>query len=420
MVEKICIVGLGYVGMPLALEFGKKCSTIGYDKNIKRVKELKKNFDSNNEITKSEFFKSKKLFFTYDINDIKDCTFYIIAVPTPVNKRNLPDLTLLKKACRDIGSILKKNDTIVFESTVYPGVTEEICLPLIEQLSGLKQKNDFSIGYSPERINPGDKKHSLTKVTKIISGIDDKSTIKIKKTYEKILKKIYVAQSIKVAEGAKIIENIQRDLNIALVNEFSIIFDRLKIDTKNVLDAAATKWNFINFTPGLVGGHCIGVDPYYLSFIAKKKGYKNKIIISGRGINNFMPKFIVNKFTNFYKKNVINNKKKKILVLGLTFKENCRDIRNSKVFELIKFLKNKNFHVDVTDPLLNKNDLYNYLQKINFKSYKSINFFNYNAIILAVSHEKFKNINLKKIKAKKILIFDIKSFFPREFVDGRI
>ena len=379
-----------------------------------------KKIDKNEEYKKKHFFESSKIKFSSSIQDIKLCNFFIIAVPTPIDKKNNPDLSLLKKACSDVGKVLKKNDTVVIESTVYPGVTEEICLPILQKRSNLFKENNFNLGYSPERINPGDKNHNLKKVIKVISGKNTKSLKAIKNIYKIILKdKIYSAKSIKVAESAKVIENIQRDVNIALTNELSIIFKKLNIDTKEVLETASTKWNFIKFNPGLVGGHCIGVDPYYLSYIAKKSGYQNKMILSGRAINNYMPQFIVKNFLKIFKKKNKSFKNKKVLILGFTFKENCKDYRNTKVLDIVNLLQKKNIITHVTDPLLNSNEI-KLNSKINFKSYSKVNLSNYNAIILAVGHNQFKKINLKLLKKKNIVIYDIKSFFKKQLVDERL
>ena len=417
---KICVLGMGYVGLPLALEFGKKIDTVGFDINLNRIKNLKKKIDKNKEYKKKDFSISKKISFSNSLKDIESCNFYIIAVPTPIDQKNNPDLSLLKKACINIGKVLKKNDTVVIESTVYPGVTEEVCLPILQKKSNLYEENIFNLGYSPERINPGDKKHNLKNVVKVISGKNSKSLKLIKKIYKVILKdKIYTAKSIKVAESAKVIENIQRDVNIALINEMAIIFNKLNIDTQEVLDTASTKWNFIRFNPGLVGGHCIGVDPYYLSYIAKKSGYKNKMILSGRSINNYMPQFIVKNFLKLLTKNNQNLKKKKVLVLGLTFKENCKDYRNTKVLDIVNLLQKKNIFTHVSDPLLKNNEI-KVNSKINFKSYAKINLNDYHGIILAVAHNQFKNINLNNLRKKNIVIYDIKSFFKKELVDARL
>ena len=347
---KVGVLGLGYVGLPLAVELSKNKKVVGYDINSKRIAHLNKNIDHNKEISSTNLKKSKKnLFFTSDANNLIDCNFYIVTVPTPVNKRKQPDLSLLKSATQVVANNLRKNDIVVFESTVYPGVTEEICVPILEKYSKLKFNHDFYCGYSPERINPGDKVHTIDKVVKITSGSNKYSAKIIDQVYSEVTNgNTFQASSIKVAEAAKVIENTQRDINIALMNELSQIFNKLDIDTNAVLEAANTKWNFLKFTPGLVGGHCIGVDPYYLTHKAKEVGIKPKIILAGRETNDGMSKYISNKLINIFK-NTKNNVKK-ILIMGATFKEDCPDIRNSKVFDITENLIKEGYKVNIYDP----------------------------------------------------------------------
>ena len=410
MNNKIAIIGLGYVGLPLAVEFGKKYETIGIDINEARVEELKKGYDRTLEVDEEELKSAKKLTFTTNFTDIKECNIYIVTVPTPINDANRPDLTPIKKSTESISTVLKKGDIVIYESTVYPGVTEEVCVPILEEGSGLKFNKDFFCGYSPERINPGDKERTLTKILKITSG----STPEIAKIVDELYKSIitagtYPASSIKVAEAAKVIENTQRDVNIALINELALIFDTMGIDTKEVLNAAATKWNFIKLTPGLVGGHCIGVDPYYLTYKAQELGYSPNLILGARQINNGMSKYIAEKTI---KEMIAHDKKIKdanVLIMGLTFKEDCPDIRNSKVFDIIDELNDYGCKVDVYDPWVDNKDI----RQTNFvfiadpfKLEKK-----YDAIIVAVGHKVFKDLSrdsYERISSNKLVIIDIK------------
>jgi len=337
---KLAVVGLGYVGLPIALEFAKKISVIGFDINSKRIELMKQSIDPSNELEK-EAFDGCDITFTDSLETLREARFFIVAVPTPVDEHNVPDLTPVMRASETIGKVVKKGDYVVFESTVYPGCTEEDCLPIIESFSGLKNITDFKLGYSPERINPGDKTHTLSKIIKVVSGCDAESLEQIAKVYELVVAAgVHKASSIKVAEAAKIIENTQRDLNIALMNELSIIFDMMNINTFEVLEAAGTKWNFLKFQPGLVGGHCIGVDPYYLTHKAKKLGYNSQVILAGRSINDDMANRVAQKVVMHIIKTVGNVKTAKVLVKGATFKENVSDIRNSKVADVVKALKN--------------------------------------------------------------------------------
>jgi len=410
--KKIAIIGLGYVGLPLAVEFGKKYSTIGFDANISRINELTSGYDSTGEITKRKLQSSIKLSLSSELTDIKDCNIFIIAVPTPIDKNKNPDLRILLSATKSVAQNLKRNDIVIYESTVYPGCTEEDCVPVLEKYSKLKYNKDFFCGYSPERINPGDKKRTLTKIVKITSGSNEKISKVVDDLYSSIVTAgTYMASSIKVAEAAKIIENCQRDINIAFVNELSILFNKLGLDTQEVLDAAGTKWNFLPFKPGLVGGHCIGVDPYYLTYKAKKVGYDSKIILSGRKLNDDYVNSIYQNIEDYFKARKVKSKLN-ALVLGVTFKENCPDIRNSKVFDLIKNL-NKKFKVDVYDPYASKDEVFNEY-KIDLKDYNQLSS-NYDCIVVAVSHTEFLNIDVKSfLKNKNSLVYDLKGIYKNK------
>ncbi len=406
----IAIIGLGYVGLPLAVEFGKKFLTIGYDISNSKISSLLKNIDINKEFKKKEIISSKFLKFTNEPKNILEYKIKIVAVPTPISKNKKPDLKIIKNACKIVGLNLKKGDIVIFESTVYPGVTEDICVKILERFSKLKWKKDFNVGYSPERINPGDKDHYLTNINKLISADDKKTLILIKKIYKSIVNaKIISCDSIKIAEAAKVIENTQRDINIAFVNELKIIFDKLKIDTNKVLEASSTKWNFINFEPGLVGGHCIGVDPYYLSFASKQYKYLPKLILAGRKLNDTMSIYYAKKSLNKLKQDKINLSKSKVLILGFTFKENCSDIRNTKVIDIYRYFTKKNIYTEVYDPNININEaskIYdcNFVLKPKNK--------NYDLVILAVSHKQFIKMGKKginKLMKGKNNFFDIKN-----------
>ena len=408
--HKIGIIGLGYVGLPLAVEFGKKYNTIAYDLNQNRINELLNGFDVTGEITKRNLQSSIKLSLTSNLENLSKCNIFIVAVPTPINKQNKPDLRILLSASSDLGAIIKKDDIIIYESTVYPGCTEEDCVPVLEKKSGLKYNKDFFCGYSPERINPGDKKRTLTKIIKVTSGSNPKVAKVVDDLYLSIIKAgTYLANSIKVAEAAKIIENCQRDINIAFVNELSILFNKMDLDTQEVLDAAGTKWNFLPFKPGLVGGHCIGVDPYYLTYKAKKLGYDSKIILSGRKLNDNYVKYISQNILNFFK-NISNKKKMKALLMGVTFKENCPDIRNSKVFDLYKILSDR-FSVDVYDPYASKNEVEK-KHNINLLDFNLLKSSSYDCVIVSVAHSEFLNINIEGfLKNKKSLVYDLKGIY---------
>ena len=407
---KISILGLGYIGLPLAIKLAQFYETTGFDININRINELKKSIDRTKEVTKKDFKKKLKIDFTSDINEIKESNFYIITVPSPIKKNKTPDFQPLIKACDILSKVIKRGDICVFESTVYPGATEEVLIPRLEKKSDYKLNEDFFVGYSPERANPGDKIRKLENITKVISGSNPNTIKTIYKVYSKIIKAgIHIVSSIKVAEACKIIENVQRDLNIALINELTKIFDKLQINTFEVLDAAATKWNFNKYEPGLVGGHCIGVDPNYLTYKSKKLKINPRIILSGRETNEDMFKFVAKKFLN-----QINKKKIKILILGYTFKENCPDIRNTQIYFLLNFLKKKGANVDINDPWVLRDELSSNLKKSFIKKYKN-NY--YDGIIIAVKHKAFVKLGINKIKdlgKKNAIIFDLKNLFPKE------
>ena len=418
----IAIIGMGYVGLPLAVAFAKKYKVIGFDIDTERLNQLKENVDITNEISKKNLKNAQtNIYFSSDINDIKKANFYIITVPTPIDDQKQPNLSPLEKASEIVGKTLKNGDIVVFESTVYPGATEEICVPILEAKSKLKYNKDFFVGYSPERINPGDKEHTVTNILKVTSGSNEMASEVIDQTYSSVIDAgTFRAASIKVAEAAKVIENTQRDLNIALVNELTKIFNILKIDTKDVLDAAGTKWNFLPFKPGLVGGHCIGVDPYYLTHKAKSVGYNPEIILSGRRMNDGMASYVAAQLVQEMLSKKIEVKGSKVLILGLTFKENCPDIRNTKVVDLISKLKEFGAEIDIYDPWI-EIDINVDLCGANLKEKIKSNF--YDGIILAVAHDKFKEMGIKKVQqyAKvKSVIYDLKYIFPAEFVDIRL
>jgi len=418
---QLAIIGLGYVGLPLALEFAKKRKVIGFDINEKRIKELNYGEDKNLEFNKNQLENLDNLNFTNNEHDLKSVNCYIITVPTPVDKFNKPDLKLLFNASEMIGKIIKKNDLIIYESTVYPGCVEEECAKILEKFSELKFNQDFFCGYSPERINPGDKEHTLTNIKKITSGSTTEIADLVNELYKEIITVgTHKVSSIKVAEAAKVIENTQRDLNIALINEISILFRKLDIDTQEVLEAAKTKWNFLPFKPGLVGGHCIGVDPYYLTHKAQEIGYKPKIILAGRELNNNMGNYVALELIDAMKKKNIQIKGAKILIMGLTFKENCSDIRNSGIQKIITELKTFKCDLDLLDPLADRENINNI-----YKKYPIIKIDDnvYDAVLIAVAHNEFKKIGLNKIKTsckKNNVIFDLKNLFNSNEVDFKL
>jgi UDP-N-acetyl-D-galactosamine dehydrogenase len=415
--EKIAVIGLGYVGLPLAVEFGKVVDVIGFDINQKRIEELRTGNDRTCEVEPEDLKKSNRLLFSSDVKDLKSANYFIVTVPTPVDEFKKPDLRPLESASKTVGAALKKGDIVIYESTVFPGCTEEICVPILEQVSGLKFNSDFFCGYSPERINPGDKLHRVTTIKKITSGSTPATADKVDQLYRKIITAgTHKASSIKVAEAAKVIENSQRDVNIAFVNELALIFERIGIDTHEVLEAAGTKWNFLPFKPGLVGGHCIGVDPYYLTHKAESLGYHPEVILSGRKINDNMGIHIANCVIKLMAQHDLPINKGKILVLGITFKENCPDIRNSRVVDVVRELQSFGTVVDIYDPYADKDEVqHEYgLQMIESLNQK------YDAIILSVSHKEFMNLDWNKIKHDKTVIYDVKGLLDKNFVTARL
>ena len=418
---KIAVIGLGYVGLPLVLEFSKKTHVVGFDTNKRRIRELKFGKDKNLEFGKEDLKKDTKLQLTHNVNDLKLVNCFIITVPTPIDKFKKPDLKPLNEASKIVSKQLKKRDLVIYESTVYPGCIEEECVPILEKFSNLKFNKDFFCGYSPERINPGDKKHTISKIKKITSGSTPQIATLVDNLYKKIIKAgTHKAPTIKVAEAAKVIENTQRDLNIALINELSILFNKLNIDTQAVLDAAKSKWNFLPFKPGLVGGHCIGVDPYYLTHKAKKIGYKAKIILAGRDLNDKMGMHVASKLVYAMKNKNINVKKSRILIMGLTFKENCADIRNSGVKNLFENLKKLNCIIDLYDPWTKNKDI---KKVFRINSINILKKNTYDGLIIAVAHDKFKSLGLTKIKnlcKKNRVIYDLKNLFNSNEIDLRL
>ena len=408
--KKLAVIGLGYVGLPIALEFAKKIKVIGFDINAKRVEMMRNNIDPSQEL-ESSAFEGCDIEFTNDLEVLKQANFFIVAVPTPVDEHNVPDLVPVQRASETIGKVVKKDDYVVFESTVYPGCTEEDCLPIIEKLSGIKNISDFKLGYSPERINPGDKEHTLSSIVKVVSGCDAESLDVIAKVYELVVKAgVHKASSIKVAEAAKIIENTQRDLNIALMNELSIIFDKMDINTYEVLEAAGTKWNFLKFQPGLVGGHCIGVDPYYLTYKSKELGYDSKVILAGRNINDGMAGYVAKKVLHHIIQNNGNIKDAKVLVMGATFKENVSDIRNSKVADVVKELKSYSLNVHVTDPHAESAEL---KHEYGFGLTPELTN-DYDAVIVTVPHNNYKSLDdayFSSISKPHAMIADLKGIY---------
>ncbi len=418
---KVAVIGLGYVGLPLAVEFGRKYDTVGFDVKENRLAELRNGNDSTLETSTEDLRSAVKLRYSNNLDDLKDRDIFIVTVPTPVDKHNSPDLTPLYKASETVGWAMKAGAIVVYESTVFPGCTEEECVPILEKFSGLKFNQDFFCGYSPERINPGDKEHTLTKILKITSGSTPEAADAVDALYNSILKNgTHKASSMKVAEAAKVIENSQRDLNIAFVNELAKIFHLIGIDTNEVLEAAGTKWNFLKFKPGLVGGHCIGVDPYYLTHKAQALGYLPEVILAGRRINDGMGKYIAAEIVKLMIKKDCKIKDAKILQLGITFKENCPDIRNSHAVDVVTGLQEFGCEVDIYDPWAEADEVrYEYgLESVKELSVIANN--KYDAIVLAVSHNEFKNLDICQFKMAHTVVFDIKGILPKETVDGRL
>lgn len=415
--NRIGIIGLGYVGLPLAAEFGKVIDVVGFDINKDRIEELKKGHDRTREVEAEELKVSTKLSFSSDKNDLKSVNYFIVTVPTPVDESKKPDLTPLISASKTVGSVLKKGDIVIYESTVYPGCTEEVCVPVLEQTSGLKFNKDFFCGYSPERINPGDKLHRVTTIKKVTSGSTPEVAEKVDNLYKTIIKAgTHKASSIKVAEAAKVIENSQRDINIAFVNELALIFDRIGIDTHEVLEAAGTKWNFLPFKPGLVGGHCIGVDPYYLTHKAESLGYHSQVILAGRKINDNMGIYIANSVIKLMAKQDIAINKANVLVLGVTFKEDCPDIRNSRVVDVIHELRSFGTQVDIYDPHADADEVKHEYGLVTTPSLNK----KYDAIVLAVGHKEFRDLDWEGIKHDKTVIYDVKGFLDQSMITARL
>ena len=419
--DTIAIIGLGYVGLPLAVEFAKQYSTIGFDISVDRISELQAGSDRTLEVSAAELKEAAQLSFTSTLDDLSSCRVFIVTVPTPINRHKQPDLTPLIKASEAIGSILKAGSVVIYESTVYPGATEEVCIPILERVSGLTFNVDFYAGYSPERINPGDKEHRVSTIMKVTSGSTPEVARAVDALYGSIITAgTHLASSIKVAEAAKVIENTQRDLNIALINELALIFDKLEIDTLEVLQAAGTKWNFLNFRPGLVGGHCISVDPYYLTHKAQEIGYHPQVILSGRQINDGMGAFVAERVIKMLTRKRIHVVGANVLILGLAFKEDCPDLRNTRVVDIVEELKNYHANVDVYDPWVDKDEARNEYAISPIDQPLSGT---YDAIILAVAHHQFIELGGEAIRAfgkPDHILYDIKSILPKHFVDARL
>lgn len=418
---KIGMVGLGYVGLPLAVEFGKHFPTVGLDISAPRIAELRQGKDSSLEVDADELVQARHLTYTTNPDDLVGCNVFIVTVPTPVDDHKRPDLTPLIKASQTLGKIMKKGDIAIFESTVYPGATEEVCVPIIESLSGMKYNQDFFAGYSPERINPGDKEHRVVNILKVTSGSTPEVAEFVDSLYRSIIKAgTHKASSIRVAEAAKVIENTQRDVNIALINELALIFNRLGIDTLEVLEAAGTKWNFLPFRPGLVGGHCIGVDPYYLTHKAQEIGYLPEVILAGRRINDGMGPYVAQRVIKMMIQRRVHVANANVLVMGLTFKENCPDLRNTKVIDIISELHSYNAHVDVYDPWISPKEAEH---EYGITPVSILESGKYDAIILAVAHRQFHDMGIEKIRAlgkPQAVLFDVKYILPVDQVDGRL
>ena len=417
----IAIIGLGYVGLPLAVEFGKKFNTVGFDINKPRIEELISGIDNTLEVDSDELKQARKLSYTTELDDIKDCNIYIVTVPTPIDSHKRPDLTPLEKASETVGKVLTKDDIVIYESTVYPGATEEVCVPILEQVSGLTFNKDFFAGYSPERINPGDKEHRVTTIKKVTSGSTPEITDIVDKLYNEIIVAgTHKANSIKVAEAAKVIENTQRDINIALINELALIFDRLGINTEDVLEAAGSKWNFLPFRPGLVGGHCIGVDPYYLTHKATEVGYHPEIILAGRRLNDSMGYYVADQVVKLMTQKRIPVVDSNVLLMGLTFKENCPDLRNTRAIDVIEGLQKYHCNIDVYDPWVDADEAQH---EYGITPIQEPQEGHYDAIILAVSHDKFVEMGangIRKLGKTPHVLYDIKYVLPANAVDGRL
>jgi UDP-N-acetyl-D-galactosamine dehydrogenase len=419
--DSIAVIGLGYVGLPLAVEFGKSSPTIGFDIHAERIKELQAGHDRTLEVSKDEMAEAKHMSYTCDPAELADCKVFIVTVPTPINSHKQPDLTPLIKASETIGKVMKANSVVIYESTVYPGATEEVCIPILEKESGMTFNQDFFAGYSPERINPGDKEHRVSTIMKVTSGSTPEVAQAVDALYQRIITAgTHLASSIKVAEAAKVIENTQRDLNIALVNELALIFDRLGIDTLEVLEAAGTKWNFLNFRPGLVGGHCISVDPYYLTHKAQEIGYYPQVILSGRKINDGMGAYVAEQVVKMLTRRRIHVVGSNILILGLAFKENCPDLRNTRVVDIVAELDSYHANVEIHDPWVDSDDA---LREYGIKLIDSPQNNHYDAIILAVAHNQFISLGheaIRKFGTKESVLYDIKSILPKDSVDARL
>lgn len=418
---KIAIIGLGYVGLPLAVEFGKKYHTIGFDINKGRVQELNDGIDKTLEVNSEELKSTFNLTFTNTLSEISEANFYIVTVPTPIDDNNVPDLTPLIRASESVAQVIKKGDVVIYESTVYPGATEEVCIPIIEKQTGMKFNQDFFAGYSPERINPGDKVNTLTTITKITSGSTPEIADLIDSLYSSIIKAgTHKASSIKVAEAAKVIENTQRDLNIAIINEFAKIFNKLNIDTDEILEAAGTKWNFLKFKPGLVGGHCISVDPYYLTYKAKEVGYIPEVILAGRRINDGMGSYVATQMVKKISSKKIHIDEAKILVMGFTFKGNCPDVRNTKIIDIVKELKDFNMDVDIYDSWADPDEV---KHEYGISLLTELNAGQYDGIMLAVDHNEFKEMGIETIRGlgkPNHVVYDVKHLFEKELSDIRL
>lgn len=418
---KIAIIGLGYVGLPLAVEFGKKVPVVGFDIHQKRIDELKSGNDHTLEVSPEELAQAAQLSYTANLEDLKDCNFFIVTVPTPIDEFKQPDLTPLVKASTSIGQVLNAGDIVVYESTVYPGATEEVCIPVLEKVSGLTFNQDFYAGYSPERINPGDKLHRVSNILKVTSGSTPEVAEFVDQVYKLVIEAgTHKAESIKVAEAAKVIENTQRDVNIALINELALIFNKMGIDTESVLKAAGTKWNFLPFRPGLVGGHCIGVDPYYLTYKAQAIGYHPEIILAGRRLNDAMGAYVVTQLVKSMIKKKIQVEGAKVLVLGLSFKENCPDIRNTKIIDIVKELQEYHIDVDIYDPWVNADEAEH---EYGIRTTEELQNGIYDAVILAVAHEQFVALGVDQIRAlgkESHVLYDLKYVLPQTASDIRL